>query len=79
MYLLKLKSLNHFKNEMMKAYFVCLYITPKCATNMKYCITIFNFRVCFKVSDFCEESVLRSPIFMKGPKADPSQKSAEYG
>ena len=30
-------------------------------------IIIFNFRVRFKDSDFCEGSVLRSLIFVKGP------------
>ena len=34
-------------------------------TSMKYYIIIFNLRVHFNVSNFCEGSVLRSPIFMK--------------
>ena len=40
-------------------------------TSVKYFIKILNFRVRFKVSDFCKGSVLRSPIFVKGLFSDP--------
>ena len=38
---------------------------------MKYYIMIFSFKLRFKVCDFCEGSILSSPIFVKGPFRGP--------